>query len=378
MHVPDITITCPFCASRVRIPANAAGEVRTCPNCQGLFGDRYVSDTGEILARSSPDAGTSAAARARRPVPSILWVSLAFALPLLCVIGAFATTDRAKGNSTPTVHVAITNAPSVTVEPRPEPAQLLPPDPAALAAKAIRAIQEAERHARDVLEPVAAAYRNFLIEHPHSPQEYSELARLKIKDLHERIDDRDYQRAGDAAWATSDRPKARACWQRYLSAHPDGRYVSVVRQALAGLAEVPAAPAPPPEKKRAPEEKILPVKHIEEEPALTWSRPLPRLRHDNWPEVWFLLRKGPLRFTVVNRTETDIGVGLRSGAGGNDFRVPAFGQWTASVPFGDYDIFFRRYDDPKSLYRGKEFTLNDDRTIYLSPGKSDLAMAKVK
>jgi hypothetical protein len=96
------------------------------------------------------------------------------------------------------------------------------------------------------------------------------------------------------------------------------------------------------------------------------ARPLPRLRHDNWPEAWGFL-EGSIPLTISNRCECDLGVGLRIGTLGRDFVVPSQRSMTVRVPAGRYDIYYRLHNQPQALYRGESFHLRFASTMFISP-----------
>lgn len=63
---------------------------------------------------------------------------------------------------------------------------------------------------------------------------------------------------------------------------------------------------------------------------------------------------------VRNPNDFAVSTGLRLGAGGKDFDVPANGVQTVYVPNGRYDIYFVYSDKPDALFQGDSFTLNDN------------------
>jgi hypothetical protein len=68
--------------------------------------------------------------------------------------------------------------------------------------------------------------------------------------------------------------------------------------------------------------------------------------------------KGVNEVRVKNPNDFSVTAGLRQGAAGRDFRVPANGTSSVFVPDGRYDIYFVYSDKPDALFQGDSFTLN--------------------
>ncbi len=60
---------------------------------------------------------------------------------------------------------------------------------------------------------------------------------------------------------------------------------------------------------------------------------------------------------VRNPNPMSVAAGLRTGAGGKDITVPAFGVASVRVPDGKYDIYFVYADKPDALFQGDSFAL---------------------
>ena len=89
--------------------------------------------------------------------------------------------------------------------------------------------------------------------------------------------------------------------------------------------------------------------------AIQTSTDTPR----NWPKYsGELSGRNPIR--VRNPNDFSVKVGLRSSGKGKDFSVPARDVNTVYVPDGSYEIFFNYSSDPKSLYKGDNFTLSQN------------------
>jgi len=79
----------------------------------------------------------------------------------------------------------------------------------------------------------------------------------------------------------------------------------------------------------------------------------------NWPKYDVELRgSNPVR--IVNPNEYGVKVGLRSAGQGKDFEVAERGTETVYVPNGQYEVYFRYSTDEKALYKGDDFTLNNN------------------
>jgi hypothetical protein len=101
---------------------------------------------------------------------------------------------------------------------------------------------------------------------------------------------------------------------------------------------------------------------------------VPPLRADNWPEAWGLIDTGKVRLTFVNRAPFELGVGLRQGAAGRDFVVPPGGRRLLTVPPGSYEVYYRLYNQPGSLFHATEpLAAHDALTITYTPGSGRAA-----
>jgi hypothetical protein len=63
---------------------------------------------------------------------------------------------------------------------------------------------------------------------------------------------------------------------------------------------------------------------------------------------------------VRNPNAFAVSAGIRAGAKGKNFDVPAKGVQTVTIPNGRYDIFFVYSDKPDALFQGDSFSLNDN------------------
>ena len=69
---------------------------------------------------------------------------------------------------------------------------------------------------------------------------------------------------------------------------------------------------------------------------------------------------GRLEVRVKNPNPFSVRVGLRTAGKGKDFVVPADGKKSATVPPGRYEIYFQYSTDPKGIYQGDSFTLENN------------------
>ena len=79
----------------------------------------------------------------------------------------------------------------------------------------------------------------------------------------------------------------------------------------------------------------------------------------NWPRYSQDL-KGLLEVRIKNPNDFKARVGLRSTGNGKDLIVPPNGTGSVSVPNGHYDIYFNYSTDPRGLYQGDSFTLENN------------------
>jgi hypothetical protein len=90
---------------------------------------------------------------------------------------------------------------------------------------------------------------------------------------------------------------------------------------------------------------------------------LPRMQHDksrvNLPRFDLLLR-GTNEVRIKNPNDISVTVGLRSGNQGKDFEVPSNGGASVYVPNGTYEIYFVYSNKQNALFRGDDFSLNDN------------------
>jgi hypothetical protein len=70
--------------------------------------------------------------------------------------------------------------------------------------------------------------------------------------------------------------------------------------------------------------------------------------------------KKAFKVLVENSNPWSVKVGLRGGEKGIDFIAPPGEQGFTVAPPGDYEIYFQHQIEPESLYKGDEFTLEDN------------------
>lgn len=70
--------------------------------------------------------------------------------------------------------------------------------------------------------------------------------------------------------------------------------------------------------------------------------------------------QGQNEVRIKNPNYFNVTVGLRSGIQGKDFEATGNGVASVFVPNGKYEIYFVYFNKPDSLFRGDDFTLNDN------------------
>jgi hypothetical protein len=70
--------------------------------------------------------------------------------------------------------------------------------------------------------------------------------------------------------------------------------------------------------------------------------------------------KKAFKVLVENSNPRSVKIGLRGGEKGIDFIAPPGEQGFTVAPPGDYEIYFQHQIEPESLYKGDEFTLEDN------------------
>ncbi|MBI4615359.1 MAG: hypothetical protein HY720_17210 [Planctomycetes bacterium] len=78
-----------------------------------------------------------------------------------------------------------------------------------------------------------------------------------------------------------------------------------------------------------------------------------------WPKSGGEL-SGPIEVRVKNPNDFRVRVGLRSAGKGKDFVVAANATGSVFVGNGCYDVYFQYSSEPKALYQGDSFTLNNN------------------